>query len=854
MAQFEDDHPIWNHVTTTITELPDLISWCDEGAFMSLAQVTFALSEPSISPPFFVAHADIVFSIDSDIEQVVPVASGGAWMPFQGNPVFWQQAFTAVFEPRVAFSLSGSTSYSGVGSTQVQYEPGSHLAAMPDGRLAVVWGDDVGTPQKGYLQIFLPNLTPDNSPIQIHADSRCSRVFAKSDVTIVTGNCIGSGSGFGGHIANRNPDTGAATDSVTFLVGEQLDTLNIAELPNGNILAVYNKRTSNQGAFRIFSPDLSSEVVSEVIFFSADETDTIDVKLQPGNTGNWLATYRNDDVGSFEYVLVDQDGVIIKQGVISTNGYDNGSSGMTSLPNGSFAVSHAQGQSTTAGGNLWVHLIDGTTGEIIQERDISGIRVIGTPRFDSGDLTFTRNNHIIGIYEVDNGGFSATSWDTIEFELDASLNIRKGITLGSPFRSNHAGGWELMVDTLQNGNVVYTVVPFYFIVPGADGYLGLLSGNPDRWNMSYNLGDIKPTIKSVDPTLDWAADLGPDFTKVRINFTKDDLENPLIATVGNFTRVQLQAILQGGCTFNRKQVDGYLSGEEIELPSFVEPATCHVNQMANWHQDDGKDVYWDSIEYFTPGNTWMNLIHQGFWNIDFGSWNGSSFDSQNIGNHFVALTPSSDWNVNFAPTKMKITYTGGPITGVLIADRASELIAGGSPITYNSGDELIIDWLGWDTFYHTIISTVAPFTVTKIEYLVEDLIRPYWDRKLLDETWVLGPDPGTTEYGSWSHADLEWSSEFNVPAHLLNVYAREGYTSVDWNLDYRPSKARFWYTGTINEIWIRDKNFGIMHYSDATPPASGVTVDVADLGFDIQQCHFSSTAGSFVVNNIEFLK
>jgi hypothetical protein len=39
MPHFEDDHPIWDHVTTTITELPDLVSWCDEGAYQFHAEI-----------------------------------------------------------------------------------------------------------------------------------------------------------------------------------------------------------------------------------------------------------------------------------------------------------------------------------------------------------------------------------------------------------------------------------------------------------------------------------------------------------------------------------------------------------------------------------------------------------------------------------------------------------------------------------------------------------------------------------------------------------------------------------------------------------------------------------------------
>jgi hypothetical protein len=70
--------------TTTITELPDLVSWCDEGAYQFHAEIFFRISEPLLSPPHFISNAGIIFSIDSDADQVVPVLGNGAWMPFQG--------------------------------------------------------------------------------------------------------------------------------------------------------------------------------------------------------------------------------------------------------------------------------------------------------------------------------------------------------------------------------------------------------------------------------------------------------------------------------------------------------------------------------------------------------------------------------------------------------------------------------------------------------------------------------------------------------------------------------------------------------------------------------------------------
>jgi hypothetical protein len=856
MPHFEDDHPIWDHVTTTITELPDLVSWCDEGAYQFHAEIFFRISEPLLSPPHFISNAGIIFSIDSDADQVVPVLGNGAWMPFQGNPVFWEQSFTAVFESRVAFSAGPSTTTSGPG-TQVEYEPGSHLAATPDGRVAVVWDDNTGGGTwNSYYRLYNANMTPNTSAIMIRTNVRSSRVAVMSNMNIVTGHALGA-AGNGGFVAIRNVDTGAIIDSVSFLdsgpSADILESVNVAELPNGNILAAYNMRGFNQGQFRIFDgSNLSAEPINVKTFLFGSETDTLDLKLQAGNTGNFIIAYKNESVGSLEYQVFDQGGTLIKHGIISTVGFDNGGMGMTTLPNGNFVVSHVQPQASTDGGYLWVHLIDGTTGEIIQEREISGPRAIGTPRYDSGDITYLRNNNIVGIYEVDNGGFTATSWDTIRFELDSDLNIVQGISLAFPFRSSHPGGWDLIADTMQNGKPVFTTVPFYFIAPSADVYLQSLDGNNERWNMTYPLAGIKPGIKALDAPDGWAGDVGPNFTKVRVNFTKVDPEGALIPGFGNFTRVQLQSILNPGCTFNRKQVDGYLSGEEIDLPTFDEPAACHVNQMLNWHQDYDTPVYWDSIEYFTPPNTWQNMVNESFWDLagGLGTWNGSGIDSEDLGTHYISTTPDSRWHSGFRPSKIKITYTGGPID-VLLSDINAEVM--NNVPGYVSDTEIVLDWVGADIYYVTLLSNVAPFTVTKIEFLTENNDRLHWDWKILDETWVLGPDPGVTEYGSWSHSNLEWSSENVFPAHLLNVYAREGYAGVDWNEGYRPSKARFYFTGTIHEIWIRDKNFGIMHYSGATVPSSGTIVDVADLGFDLQQCHFSSTAGPFTVWRIEFL-
>jgi hypothetical protein len=71
-----------------------------------------------------------------------------------------------------------------------------------------------------------------------------------------------------------------------------------------------------------------------------------------------------------------------------------------------------------------------------------------------------------------------------------------------------------------------------------------------------------------------------------------------------------------------------------------------------------------NIEFNVPGVGWTTRQDTQWWINNFGTWDGSNWDSENSGSeHLVILTVNGAWPFKLRPSQMRITYTGGSGSG-----------------------------------------------------------------------------------------------------------------------------------------------------------------------------------------------
>jgi len=91
-----------------------------------------------------------------------------------------------------------------------------------------------------------------------------------------------------------------------------------------------------------------------------------------------------------------------------------------------------------------------------------------------------------------------------------------------------------------------------------------------------------------------------------------------------------------------------------------------------------------SVMGVESSETWLNYTSDAYWSClaNCTTWNGSVWTESGPG---LALQEAGTWNVDFRPTKLKVTYSGGgPATITLYYGGAP----GDSDTNYTSGDEI----------------------------------------------------------------------------------------------------------------------------------------------------------------------
>jgi len=152
----------------------------------------------------------------------------------------------------------------------------------------------------------------------------------------------------------------------------------------------------------------------------------------------------------------------------------------------------------------------------------------------------------------------------------------------------------------------------------------------------------------------------------------------------------------------------------IELPinstTTVKAKAFHSDRW--WTEGEGAEA-----EYITVPNVWLSYFDNTYWEptgAGLGVWDGSKWVAEaGFGVH-VYLQPIGGWEVDFRPSKIRVTTSIGEVWELSISDGAGYPV---SESPYISEAEVDMN-LTNDIVTFDVQTQETPFNVTNIEFLL----------------------------------------------------------------------------------------------------------------------------------------
>jgi hypothetical protein len=139
--------------------------------------------------------------------------------------------------------------------------------------------------------------------------------------------------------------------------------------------------------------------------------------------------------------------------------------------------------------------------------------------------------------------------------------------------------------------------------------------------------------------------------------------------------------------------------------------------------NDGEIIGYGGVasEYYAPAESWVAYFDSTKWEAEFenGTWDTDHWEP-NVGSGGLSIRPINGWEVDFRPSKIRVTYTGTLIAALKLWAGSTDQYYLMEQLPYTSLDEVIIDFETYDFDITRLSAGISSgyYEITNIEFLV----------------------------------------------------------------------------------------------------------------------------------------